>query len=610
MCGIIGILGEAEPAGERLLEALRRLEYRGYDSAGVATLEPGQGIARRRAPGKIRNLEARLREAPLAGVDGVGHTRWATHGAANETNAHPHQAGRVAIVHNGIIENFRALRQALQAKGRRFESETDSEVIAHLLDLELADGGDPLAAMARTTAQLQGAYAIAALVQGERRQLLGARHGSPLAFGTSGAERFLGSDAIALSPFTQAVTYLEDGDCCILEATGVRVIDVHGRPVERALTPITGLSGVVDKGQHRHFMQKEIFEQVETLPRVLGAYLDAGARQAALPGFAALDPAAATRLHLIACGTSVYACQVGRLWFEGLARLPAVAEIASEFRYRDPLLGAQDLSLFVSQSGETADTLAALKHCKQAGTPTIGVINAEMSSMARECTALWRTLCGPEIGVASTKAFTAQLTVLACAALQAARARGALSPEAEAAHVDALLSLPRLMFEALQAEETIMRLGHDIARARTVLYLGRGPSFPLALEGALKLKEVSYIHAEGFAAGELKHGPIALIDDETVVVALAPSDAWFEKTVSNMEEAAARGAKVVLVSDAQGVARAGPHAWASITMPDAPGLTAPIVAAAPLQLLAYHVALQKGTDVDQPRNLAKSVTVE
>jgi glucosamine--fructose-6-phosphate aminotransferase (isomerizing) len=610
MCGIIGILGDSQPASERLLEALRRLEYRGYDSAGVATLEPGQGIQRRRAAGKIRNLEARLREAPLSGVDGVGHTRWATHGAPTEANAHPHQAGRAAIVHNGIIENFRSLRQALAAKGRRFESDTDSEVIAHLLDMELAAGGDPLAAMARTAAQLQGAYAIAALVDGERRFLLGARHGSPLAFGAAGPERFLGSDAIALSPFIQAVTYLEDGDCCLLEEAGVRVIDAQGRPVERASTPITGLSGVADKGPHRHFMQKEIYEQVETLPRVLGAYLDAGARRAVLPGFAALNPAQAARLHLIACGTSVYACQVGRLWFESVARLPASAEIASEFRYREPLLGPHDLALFVSQSGETADTLAALKHCKTAGAPTIGVINAEMSSMAREAAALWRTLCGPEIGVASTKAFTAQLTVLACASLEAARARGVLSPDEEAVHVDALLSLPRLMLEALQAEETITRLAQEIARARTVLYLGRGPSFPLALEGALKLKEVSYIHAEGFAAGELKHGPIALIDEETVVVALAPSDRWFDKTVSNMEEAAARGAKVVLVSDEAGLARAGSHAWASIPMPAAPGLTAPIIAAAPLQLLAYHVAVHKGTDVDQPRNLAKSVTVE
>jgi len=609
MCGIIGIIGSSEPAAERLTEALKRLEYRGYDSAGVATLERGR-IERRRAAGKIRNLEARLREEPLAGVDGIGHTRWATHGAANETNAHPHQAGRVAIVHNGIIENFREMREALRDQGRRFESDTDSEVIAHALDAELSAGVEPLAAMVRVAARLRGAYAIAALIDGDTRLILGARKGSPLALAEQDGERFLGSDAIALSPFARQIAYLEDGDCCLLDAAGFRIVDAAGAPVERPLTPITGLTGVADKGQYRHFMQKEIFEQVEALPRVLGAYVDVDKRRVSLPGFAELAPETAERLHLVACGTSVYACQIGRLWFEQLARLPASAEIASEFRYRDPLLGGRDVGLFVSQSGETADTLAALKLCKARGLPTIGVINAEMSSMARECDALWRTVCGPEIGVASTKAFTAQLAVLASAALAFARVRGLLTPEQEAEHVEALLSAPRLLFEALGQDEHIARLAHDVAKAQTVLFLGRGPSFPLALEGALKLKEVSYIHAEGFAAGELKHGPIALIDDDTVVVAVAPHDAYFEKTVSNMEEAAARGAKVVLLSDAPGLAKAGAHAWASIEIPQTPALITPIVAAAPLQLLAYHVAVHKGTDVDQPRNLAKSVTVE
>lgn len=608
MCGIIGMLGE-QPAAERMLEALRRMEYRGYDSAGVATLEQGR-IARRRAPGKIRNLELRLRDAPLEGVDGVGHTRWATHGAANESNAHPHQAGRVAIVHNGIIENFRELRAELQAQGRRFESDTDSELIAHALDAALAAGAAPMAAMVGVARRLQGAFAIAALVEGPRRLLLGARRGSPLAFGVSGRERFLGSDAIALSPFVRQIVYLEDGDCCLLSEEGVEVADAQGRPVERQPVAIQGLTGAVDKGPYRHFMQKEIFEQIETLPRVLGAYIDADARRIALPGLEAVDVRGAGRLHLVACGTSVYACQIGQLWFERMARLAAAAEIASEFRYREPLLAPGDLALFVSQSGETADTLAALKLCKEQGLTTIGVINAEMSSMARECAVLWRTLCGPEIGVASTKAFTAQLTILACAAAQFARLRGVGAQAMEAEAVDALISAPRLLHEALKQDAAIAALGHEIAKAETVLYIGRGPYHPLALEGALKLKEISYIHAEGFAAGELKHGPIALIDDDAVVVAVAPYDQNFPKTVSNMEEAAARGAKVVLVSDARGLAEAGAHAWATIETPASAPLVAPIIAAAPLQLLAYHVALQKGTDVDQPRNLAKSVTVE
>jgi len=608
MCGIIGILG-SEPAAPRLVSALKRLEYRGYDSAGVATLENG-GIARRRASGKITNLIAELDKAPLSGWEGIGHTRWATHGAPTESNAHPHATDKVAIVHNGIIENFRALREMLQAKGRVFTSETDSEVIAHLITDKLEAGLDPRAATLEALGQLEGAFAIACIFADKPDLLIGARRGSPLVVGVADGEAFLGSDAIAVAPFTDRVIFLEEGDAAILTRHSVEVIDAQGAPATRKITIIAGSAAAVEKGNYRHFMQKEIHEQPETTGRTIARYVDTMNETISLPVLDGIDIAGADRIDIVACGTAYLAGRVAEYWLEQIAGIPVECDIASEFRYRRPAPSRNGAALFVSQSGETADTLAALRYCKEHGVKTLGVVNVQHSTIWRECDAVLPTLAGPEIGVASTKAFTAQLAVLAAFAIAAGRARGAVSPEQEHELVHALMETPRLMAEALTSEDAIARLAQDLAKARDILFLGRGVHYPMALEGALKLKEISYIHAEGYAAGELKHGPIALVDEHTPVIVIAPHDALFEKTMSNMQEVKARRGRIILITDAAGAAAAGDVASAIIEGPTCAPFIAPLVYSAPLQLLAYHVAVVRGTDVDQPRNLAKSVTVE
>ncbi|MGE3141710.1 MAG: glutamine--fructose-6-phosphate transaminase (isomerizing) [Hyphomonadaceae bacterium] len=607
MCGIIGILGD-EPAAPRLIEALKRLEYRGYDSAGVATLEKGQ-ITRRRAAGKIRNLEAALASAPLSGAAGIGHTRWATHGAPNTSNAHPHAAGRVAIVHNGIIENFRALRAELSAQGHVFESETDSETIAHLIESGLAAGQSPHEAAAAAVRRLEGAFAIACLFAGEEDLLIGARKGSPLVVGRGQGEMFLGSDAIAVSPFTSRVIYLEEGDLAVLSRTRVQVYDAHGAPVERPTQVLAGGAAAAEKGNHRHFMQKEIYEQPETTGRTIARYVNAFEERIETPDLDGVDLSSESAL-LIGCGTAHLVGRVAEYWFESIAGIATETDIGSEFRYRKPALPKKSFAAFVSQSGETADTLAALRYCKEQGLKTLAIVNVPESTIWREADARMPTLAGPEIGVASTKAFTAQLATLAALTLAIGRARGALSMQEEQRLVRALMECPRLLAEALTAEPAIDQLANQLKDARDVLYLGRGVHYPIALEGALKLKELSYIHAEGYAAGELKHGPIALIDEQTPIVVVAPHDALFEKTLSNMQEVAARGGKVILISDAAGHAAAEDLPSARITLPACDPFIAPIVYAVSVQLLAYYIAVHKGTDVDQPRNLAKSVTVE
>jgi glucosamine--fructose-6-phosphate aminotransferase (isomerizing) len=608
MCGIIGILGSG-PAAPRLVDALRRLEYRGYDSAGVATLEGGR-IERRRASGKIANLVAELAAHPLAGSEGVGHTRWATHGAPTTSNAHPHATDRVAIVHNGIIENFRPLREELQAKGRTFASETDSEVIAHLISDMMDQGKDAASATLAALSRLEGAFAIACLFADGRDLLIGARKGSPLVVGLGHGEAFLGSDAIAVAPFTDRVIFLEEGDAAILTREATRVVDAAGRSVERPVTIISGSVAAVEKGNYRHFMQKEIHEQAETTGRTIARYVDAMHERVSLPDFAGIDFAAIDRIDVVACGTAHYAGRVGEYWLERTARLPVECDIASEFRYRDPTPSPTGAALLVSQSGETADTLAALRYCKSLGVKTIGIVNVQHSTIWRESDAVLPTLAGPEIGVASTKAFTAQLAVLAALTIAVARARGAVSPNEEHRLVRTLMETPRLMAESLTAEDAIAALAVDLAKARDILFLGRGAHYPMALEGALKLKEISYIHAEGYAAGELKHGPIALIDEHTPTIVIAPHDALFEKTMSSVQEVKSRRGQVVLFTDAAGASASGGIADAIIEVPACDPFIAPLVYAAPLQLLAYHVAVVRGTDVDQPRNLAKSVTVE
>ena len=607
MCGIIGILGN-EPVAPRLLEALKRLEYRGYDSAGIATLDEGR-IARRRAAGKIRNLVAELAASPLAGRAGIGHTRWATHGAPTLANAHPHATEKVAIVHNGIIENFRALRAELAQAGRTFESETDSEIIAHLICAGLERGLKPAEAAASAIARLDGAFAIACLFAGQDDLLIGARKGSPLVIGLGEGEMFLGSDAIAVSPFTARVIYLDEGDIAVLSRAKAEIIDANGLRVERAVHVFSGGAAAVEKGNHRHFMHKEIHEQPETTGRTIARYVDALAERVELPDLDGVDLAAGSAL-IIGCGTAHYAGRIGEYWLEQIAGVAVETDIASEFRYRKPAFAKHSYAVFVSQSGETADTLAALRFCKQQGLKTLAVVNVAESSIWREADARLPTLAGPEIGVASTKAFTSQLAALAALAIAAGRARGALSSQEEARLVHALLETPRLIGEALKAETEIEVIAHDLANARDVLYLGRGVHYPLALEGALKLKEISYIHAEGYAAGELKHGPIALIDEHTPVVVVAPHDALFEKTLSNMAEVAARGGKIILISDAAGHGAAGDIVTRGIVVPACDPFVTPIVYAAPIQLLAYLTAARKGADIDQPRNLAKSVTVE
>ena len=606
MCGIVGVIGR-EDAALTALQALRRLEYRGYDSAGVATLDQGK-LQRRRAPGKLSALAGLLESQPLPGAVAVGHTRWATHGAPTEANAHPHKAGRVAVVHNGIIENFRELRAELQAEGRKFESETDTEVVAHLCDSFISRGLSPSDAAAATLARIQGAFALCFLFEGENDLMIAARRGSPLAIGYGEGAMYVGSDALALGPMTNHISYLEEGDWAVLRRRSAQVFDREGRAVERQIRVVAVESVLADKGEYRHFMAKEIHEQPGVLGYVLGRYL-APDRLGFLP-LEGVDFSKITSVQLVACGTAAYAAEVASHWFNRLAGLPAHVEVASEFRYREPPLPAGGLALFVSQSGETADTLAALRYAKSQGQTILGVVNVPESTIARESDVVLPTLAGPEIGVASTKAFLCQLTVLLCLAAQAAKQRGRLDAAAEAELARALGELPRLISETLALEPQIAKIARDVAEARDVLYLGRGLMHPLAMEGALKLKEISYIHAEGYAAGELKHGPIALIDQQTPVVVLAPKDALFEKTVSNAQEVMARGGKLLLISEAEGLAEGGDGAWFKIAVPKAHPLLAPILYAAPVQLLAYHAALAKGADVDQPRNLAKSVTVE
>ncbi len=607
MCGIIGIVGRI-PATPRLLEALKRLEYRGYDSAGIATLID-DGIERRRAEGKLINLEKRLAEAPLGGVTGIGHTRWATHGVPNERNAHPHATDRVAIVHNGIIENFRELRKEVAAAGRVLASETDTEIVAHLISQRLDDGMSPKDATFETLKKLEGAFGLGVVFAGEHDLMIAARQGSPLAIGFGDGEMYLGSDALALAPLTQRILYLEDGDWAVLTSNSADVFDQAGNPVERPIR-LTELSGAaIGKGGYRHYMLKEIYEQPQVIGDTLHALVNPTDRRIVLPT-GSVDLAKATKITLVACGTSFYACMVAKYWFETYARVPVDVDIASEFRYRNAVLPEGGAAIFISQSGETVDTLAALRYAKANGQQILSIVNSPESAIARESDAVIRTLAGPEIGVASTKAFTTQLTVLACLAIATARARGAIDAETEARLVGALTEVPARAAEVLNHDDRIRALAEDVALARDVLYLGRGTSYPIALEGALKLKEISYIHAEGYAAGEMKHGPIALIDEAVPIIVIAPTDALFEKTASNVHETMARGGKVILFTDAKGAAAIGEGARAFVALPAVDAFVSPILYAIPVQLLAYHVAVLKGTDVDQPRNLAKSVTVE
>ncbi|KPL66985.1 glucosamine--fructose-6-phosphate aminotransferase [Erythrobacter sp. SG61-1L] len=607
MCGIIGIVGKDEVAS-RLVEGLRRMEYRGYDSAGVCTVDGGQ-LIRRRAPGKLMNLVAELEGNPAPGTIGIAHTRWATHGAPTTSNAHPHATGEVALVHNGIIENFRPLREEMQARGRHFESETDTEVVAHLVSEKVEAGMAPAEAVSEVLPRLRGAFALAIAFRSHPDLLIGARLGSPLVVGYGDGETYLGSDALALAPLTQRISYLDEGDWVVITREGAQVFDKDNKPVEREITTSGASSIAIEKGNYRHFMQKEIFEQPVVVAQTLRSYIRQLERKVALPQID-FDLSAVKRVTIVACGTSYYAGMVAKYWFERFARVPVDIDVASEFRYREPVLEKGGLALFISQSGETADTLAALRHCKAEGQVIAVVVNVPTSSMAREADLLLPTHAGPEIGVASTKAFTCQLAVLAALAAHLAVKKGRMDREEEAEVVGHLLEAPASLNAALSHDEEIAAMAHLIAPARDVLYLGRGPDYPLALEGALKLKEISYIHAEGYASGEMKHGPIALIDEAVPVIVLAPSGPLFEKTVSNMQEVRARGGKIVLISDAKGLAEAGEGCLATIEMPEVHPLIAPLVYAVPVQLLAYHTACVKGTDVDQPRNLAKSVTVE
>lgn len=608
MCGIVGILGR-EPVAERLVEALTRLEYRGYDSAGVATLDSNH-LERRRAEGKLKNLETSLRRSPLPGHTGIGHTRWATHGKPTEYNAHPHTTDNVAVVHNGIIENFRELRAELEQNGARFVSETDSEVVAHLVESYLRECHSPQKAVKASLPRLRGMFALVFLFKGHDDLMIAARKGSPLAIGYGNDEVYVGSDAIALAPFTDAITYLEDGDCAVLTRKIHVIYDSEGAVARRETLKSGASALLVDKANYRHFMAKEIHEQPEVVRQTLARYIDAACERVALPVELPFDFRDVRRITIIACGTASYAGSVAKYWLERFVRVPVEVDVASEFRYRESAMGRGDLAIFVSQSGETADTLAALRYAKAEGAHTLAVVNVPTSTIARESETVLPTLAGPEIGVASTKAFTCQLIVLAALGVAAAKARGELSEDEEIDLVRGLVDIPRLMAAALTTEPQIERLARDIAKARDVLYLGRGTSFPIALEGALKLKEISYIHAEGYAAGELKHGPIALIDETVPVVVIAPHDRLFEKTVSNMQEVAARGGNIVLMTDAKGAEEATLDTFTTIVLPDMPAVFTPMVYAIPVQLLAYHTAVVMGTDVDQPRNLAKSVTVE
>ena len=608
MCGIVGILGR-EPVAGLLVDALKRLEYRGYDSAGVATLERGH-LARRRAEGKLRNLEARLAREPLTGTIGIGHTRWATHGRPTEDNAHPHATERLAVVHNGIIENFRELREELERSGTKFGSDTDTEVVAHLVTQEMTNGRSPAEAVAAALPRLRGAFALAFLFAGENDLIIGARKGSPLAIGYGDGEMYLGSDAMALAPFTDAISYLEEGDWAVLTRKSVEVRDAKGSKVARAVLRSSASAFLVDKGNYRHFMAKEIHEQPEVVGHTLAHYIEMTAERVRLPVELPFDFGTLERISISACGTAYYAGLVAKYWFERLARLPVEIDVASEFRYRDVPLTPGGLAIFVSQSGETADTLATLRYAKEHKQHLLAVVNVPTSTIARESEIVMPTLAGPEIGVASTKAFTCQLAVLACLAIAAGRARGVLSEAEESDLVRALIETPRLMTEALALEPEVEHFAREIAKSRNVLYVGRGTSFPVALEGALKLKEISYIHAEGYAAGELKHGPIALIDESMPVIVIAPHDGVFEKTLSNMQEVAARKGKIIVVTDPRGARDIHLDLLSKLTLPAMSSTVTPLVYAIPVQLIAYHTAVVMGTDVDQPRNLAKSVTVE
>jgi glucosamine--fructose-6-phosphate aminotransferase (isomerizing) len=607
MCGIIGIVGK-EAVADRLVDGLKRMEYRGYDSAGVCTVHDGQ-LVRRRAQGKLANLVKELATHPAPGDIGIAHTRWATHGAPTTHNAHPHATEHVALVHNGIIENFKPLRDELLADGRRLESETDSEVVAHLISREVERGASPEDAVKAVLPRLRGAFALAIAFRSHPDMLIGARLGSPLVVGYGEGETFLGSDALALAPLTQRIAYLDEGDWTVITRDGAQVFDADNNAVTREITTSGASAAAVEKGNYRHYMQKEIFEQPTVVAQTLQSYIHQADNRVALPQID-FDLSAIRRVTIVACGTSFYAGMVAKYWFESFARVPVDIDYASEFRYREPVLEDGGLSLFISQSGETADTLAALRYCKQAGQTIAVVVNVPTSSMAREADLLLPTHAGPEIGVASTKAFTCQLAVLAALAAHLAVKKGRMDRAEEQEVVRHLLEAPAALNAALDHDDDIAAMAHLIAPARDVLYLGRGPDYPLALEGALKLKEISYIHAEGYASGEMKHGPIALIDEAVPVIVLAPSGPLFEKTISNMQEVRARGGKIVLVSDEEGLAQAGEGCLATIAMPKVHPLIAPLVYAVPVQLLAYHVACVKGTDVDQPRNLAKSVTVE
>ncbi|MEM9725429.1 MAG: glutamine--fructose-6-phosphate transaminase (isomerizing) [Pseudomonadota bacterium] len=607
MCGIVGVVGSPD-ASNIMLDALKRLEYRGYDSAGMATLDKGE-IQRRRAVGKLAALADRLDEEPLSGEIGVGHTRWATHGAPTEGNAHPHATDRAAVVHNGIIENFRELRRELEGRGYKFSTDTDTETIVALVTLKLEEGLAPFDAARAALKRLEGAFALCIIFRGADDLLFAARQGAPLAIGHGDGAMFVGSDAIALAPVTDRICYLEEGDCAAITRNGAQVFSADGHLVNREVTKVAAAALSVDKGEHRHFMSKEIHEQPKVCREVISVYTDSAAPRFAAPQ-GAVDWAALDRLSIVACGTAFYAGAVARHWFESLGQIPVDLDIASEFRYRDGPIDPAQAALFISQSGETADTLAAMRHCRAAGQSILSVVNVASSTISREADMAYPTLAGPEIGVASTKAFTCQLLVLLALAALAGRARGALSEDQEAGLVEALRAAPDAMASVLAHEKSIAAIAAEVVRSRDILYLGRGPMYPLALEGALKLKEISYLHAEGFASGELKHGPIALISDDVPVVVLAPRDALFEKTVSNMQEVMARGGRILLISDRDGIEQAGYGVWRSIEMPTLDPMIAPIVYALPVQLLAYHGAVHKGTDVDQPRNLAKSVTVE
>ena len=606
MCGIIGILGKSAVANN-LVDGLRRLEYRGYDSAGIATIEDGH-LERRRAEGKLRNLEKRLLTEPLAGRTGIGHTRWATHGRPTERNAHPHMTGGVSVVHNGIIENFRELREELEAKGHTFETDTDTEAVVHLISEEMLHDATPVDAVKAALQRLQGAFALGIIFAGHDDLMIAARQGSPLAIGHGSGEMYLGSDAIALAPFTDAITYLEEGDCAVMHRSGAEIFDRAGRTVERPMVKSVASSLLVDKGNHRHFMAKEIHEQPEVISHTLTNYIDMAAGKVVFPDLG-VDLSKITRVTISACGTAYYAGLVAKYWIERLARVPVEIDVASEMRYREAPLPDGGLAVFVSQSGETADTLATLRYCKANGQRIASIVNVRTSTIARESHAALPTLAGPEIGVASTKAFTCQLAVLSCLALAIARARNAISADEEARIVKAMTELPRHISAILRNEQQIMGIAQELSKARDVLYLGRGTSYPIALEGALKLKEISYIHAEGYAAGELKHGPIALIDENVPVIVVAPEDELFDKTVSNMQEVAARGGQIILISDVA-PEKVSCKLAAHVRMPKVASFTTPLLYAIPTQLIAYHTAVVMGTDVDQPRNLAKSVTVE